>query len=231
MAHIFLRSTPSWTAKSRTKLDAGPARAGSLSPEHGLIGLMFLVFSCDPRPAPGVFLKHGGPLAVLTNDFFVQECNASANACVRSKMKAMKNSFFAVAVALVSLGFAQCRKSATTPSNLDLSDQSVKEVQEFIKGRWELRRISGGFCGSCEHLVAHNPYMILSADHIITGKDSTGIEEDGPISWQPATYLGGGQVFFTPSGNGLSPREIVNDTLVLQQYAADGVTYKYTRSR
>jgi hypothetical protein len=129
-----------------------------------------------------------------------------------------------------NLLFTGCSKSQA-PLNVDLRKLPLPDVQEQLKGRWELRRVTGGFA-AMEHPVYHNPFMILSTDHIVLGNDSLGVTVDAPITWGPATYFGGGYVL-TIANNAVSlaPSEIRNDTLRLLEYAADGVTYHYTRSR
>jgi hypothetical protein len=137
--------------------------------------------------------------------------------------------------------FTGCSKSKAVaekavclaPLNVDLHELPVAAVQAQLKGRWELRRVTGGIAGPLmEHPVYHNPFMILSSDHIVLGDDSLGVTVDAPITWSPATYFGSGYVLKTANDAvALVPSEIRNDTLYMLQYAADGVTFHYTRSR
>ncbi|GAB4094473.1 hypothetical protein [Flaviaesturariibacter terrae] len=135
-----------------------------------------------------------------------------------------------LALLLLATTLTQCRKDASGRTfNTSLTDIPLASVQEATKGRWELRRISGGLCAACDHPVTQGSYMILSTDYVVFGNDSLGVVEQGPIGWAPASYFGGGYVFTTPSGNGYVPTEIRNDTLLLQQYAADGLTLYFNR--
>ncbi|TCJ14525.1 hypothetical protein EPD60_11105 [Flaviaesturariibacter flavus] len=144
-----------------------------------------------------------------------------------------------ITVAFLILVFYSCSKNQHAGSTLektaalsvDFDSLSVKTVQEQIKGRWRLRRITGGFGGpQVTHPVTHNPYIILSEDHLVMGNDSLGVFVDAPITWAPATQFGSGYVLSTPNDAvQLVPSGIRNDTLYLLQYAADGVTYHYTR--
>ncbi|RYY81478.1 MAG: hypothetical protein EOO15_24385 [Chitinophagaceae bacterium] len=134
-----------------------------------------------------------------------------------------------LALGLLATGFTQCRKDTVDPVNTSLLREDLPFIQQQTKGHWILRRISGGICGSCEHPVQAGSYMDLTAGQVTFGNDSLGVVESGPITWRPANMFGNGYYFEGPSGNGYAPTEIRQDTLLLQQYAADGVTYHYTR--
>lgn len=146
----------------------------------------------------------------------------------------MNRSLLAVTLlALFGTTFSQCRKqNELIPDNgvsVSLQREDLTFIQQQVAGRWRLSRITGGLCAACDHPVQTGSYMVLSAGHVTFGNDSLGVIEDGAISWAPASYFGSGYVFTGPSGNGYVPTELRKDTLLLQQYAADGVTYHYVR--
>ncbi|RYZ22399.1 MAG: hypothetical protein EOO16_09320 [Chitinophagaceae bacterium] len=150
-------------------------------------------------------------------------------------MRTMK---ITAAFLMLGLALASCSKKNTVKespiaatTNIDFGGLSVKTVQDHINGRWQLRRVTGGIAGDqMVHPVRHNPYIIFNGDHLTLGNDSLGVFVDEAITWAPATMFGGGYVLSTANQNVmLVPTGIRNDTLVLKQYAADGVTYQYTR--
>jgi|GEM_PF-3740819 len=149
----------------------------------------------------------------------------------------MKSPYLLLIGIVLLATFAQCRKKADLLRDIDLSGRPLKEVQTELRGRWELKRISGGLCSWCAHTVQNNPYMILSDNRIVLGDDSAGIVLDAPLSWREAYAVGGfwalgyPQVPNTPPSEFLAPLRIQNDTLYLQQDYADGVVLHYTRSR
>ena len=130
---------------------------------------------------------------------------------------------------LLATGFTQCRKATAGARSMSLQQNDLYSIQQQTKGHWILRRISGGLCASCDHPVPTGSYMDLAPDHVTFGNDSLAVTENGPITWQAASLFGSGYYFEGPNGNGYAPIELRQDTLVLRQYANDGVTYHYTR--
>lgn len=139
---------------------------------------------------------------------------------------------------IISFVALSCKKPAIKRNtiNIILKHKSLSTIKGAIQGRWQLHYAYGGYSGHTRVNYANRTIEFKGDDHIKEIYQSK-IIVDTVIKWERIKdYFFEGDSIFILSFNDLrgypyswGVEGIYNDTLLLFDYAADGMGYHLTR--
>ena len=125
-------------------------------------------------------------------------------------------------------------------SNIEfLFGQPLPVIKKCMEGEWKLIRITSGWDG--DRVARDGEYMNLTNGRIIIGSNTHGVETDSPSTWEKIEkYYGNLDAYILVynvrngpksirAGDYLFPVHIKNDTLVVNDFIADGCWLFYTK--
>lgn len=131
--------------------------------------------------------------------------------------------------------FAQCKKGRK-PLNMTLYDKPLSVIRANIREKWQLRYGKGGIASNNVQQY-NNCYFEFNVDDKIKIITDNIVFTDTLITWinEPGIYTNGTSTFTMNFNdkqgypNVYIVDKIVNDTLVLHDYAVDAVYYYFTK--
>ena len=141
-------------------------------------------------------------------------------------------------VCFLLLSFAGCKKEAHFPANMTLYDKPLSVIQTAISGKWKLEYGKGGITAKTIQYYDNFYYDfsirnrvkiindgIVYADTTITWRNVTGIYADG-ASTSTMNFHDKSDYSYVYIVD-----KLINDTLVLHDYAGETVYYYFTKVR
>lgn len=147
---------------------------------------------------------------------------------------------FVLFIAILSIIFTQCKKHPSQ-LNITLYDQPLPVIQKYISGKWKLEYTYGGFIANlCTDL--HDKDYIWQIDSGLNIKQTYlgNLVTDTSIKWFLNDPRGGiGQeVYYVMKFYDKQQYpyiyivwKIVNDSLLLKDYAADAAIYHFSKQK
>ena len=123
---------------------------------------------------------------------------------------------------------SSCKKNVTA-NNIILYNQPLIVIQQNINGRWRTVYTKGGYSGGTFYLT--NQFWEFSNNNRIKVTDNNSILADTTIFWNKNTYINKDSVFIMNffdkhlSHDSFIIDQILNDTLILHDYASDPFYY------
>jgi hypothetical protein len=125
-----------------------------------------------------------------------------------------------------------CRKEKLK-DDIELTNQSLKTVQQYTIGKWKLLSAGGGFFGNT-HTVYDENYITISKDHLLWMAHDT-IMADTTLIWKLTTVNDGSKGYFMSSFYldgfplGFVPLRVTNGQMKWSDNASDGFGYTLER--
>lgn len=141
--------------------------------------------------------------------------------------------FAKLLLVLLAFSVCQCHKTRQTLT-ISLYNQPLSQIKMYTKGKWRLQYSNGGFAYQVIP-GKNNQYLQILDDRLLAGNDLAAATVDAPLSWYRVYWPGSlnDSTYLLSAGNGNYPYYfidgIVNDTLIMHDFASDAFYYHYTK--
>jgi hypothetical protein len=126
-----------------------------------------------------------------------------------------------------------CRKDGSDHTSIQLYDQPLQIIQQYLSGKWKLLYSTGGNFNLPPQYDKYDTFMILDSSRIII-KNQSGIVSDTTITWKKDRYNGTDTFILLYYSNSAVPYPYVvvgiqDGTLELREAAADAMSYYFRK--